>query len=105
MEPWQGSARCVQVRTWRGVPKPSVREDTYMERRVLLSELASVEGDVALHLEHVRKQWPIVVELETCGQDAIQAKRVLVGFEDTLEVHARRRRRIRDELVQLDREL
>ena len=76
-----------------------------MERQMLLNELASVEGDVALDLEHVRTQWQIVVELETCGQHAIRARQILVGLEGTLEIHARLRRRIREELVQLDRDL
>ena len=74
-----------------------------MERHTLLNDLALVESQVALDQEHVRRQWQIVVELEDCGQIAIQARQLLLLYENTLEIHVCQRRRIRDRLALIDR--
>ena len=74
-----------------------------MERPTLLNDLALVEDQVARDQKQVRRQREIVVELETCGQVAILARQLLQASEATLEILVCRRRRIRQELVQLDK--
>ena len=69
-------------------------------RAVIERHLAQAERAVALGTRHLDRQRGILVELEREGHNTVQAKELLVTFEESLALHIEDRDRLRKELAE-----
>jgi hypothetical protein len=69
------------------------------ERETALRRLAAREGALARARDHAARQREIVKRLESAGQDAGQARQLLVTFEAAQANHARGLAMLLDELT------
>jgi hypothetical protein len=71
-----------------------------MDREMLEQHLAMVEGHVTLGEGHLAGQQELISRLERAGHDTGEARRLLILFEETHEMHLAHRDRLRRELAQ-----
>ena len=72
-----------------------------MDRATIELHLASAEERVALAVDSVEREREIIVKLELDGHDSIEAKRLLVHFEEQLAMHVAERNRLKKELAEI----
>jgi hypothetical protein len=69
-----------------------------MDRAELQQSLAEAERHVAVSARHIARQRKLIVELESRGEDATEAREVLDSLRQTQRLHVERRDRLRTEL-------
>ena len=72
-----------------------------MDRATIELHLAFAEEHVALAADSVKRQREIIVKLELDGHNSIEAKRLLVHFEEQLAIHVAERNRLKKELGEI----
>jgi hypothetical protein len=72
-----------------------------MDRATIELHLAFAEEHVALAADSVKRQREIIVKLEVDGHNNIEAKRLLVHFEEQLDMHVAERNRLKKELGEI----
>ena len=69
-----------------------------IDRAILQQHLMLAERHVAEGTEHVTRQRELVARLERDGHDVFESKRLLILFEELLDLHIADRERIEREL-------